>query len=53
MEKRFACDLDEQCTECEVCEYLEWIEWAQQVVPPGSRIERNEKIEQYLRDNGI
>jgi len=47
---RFDC-FDEGCTECEVCKYFDFTDWAKAVgKPEGSTIERNIRIETYLRD---
>lgn len=48
-ERRFDC-FDEGCGECEVCRYLNFREWAEGCAPAGSTIERNERIETYLKD---
>ena len=48
MRERFDC-FDEGCGECEVCKYLNFLEWAEGCAPAGSTIERNEKIEEYLK----
>lgn len=37
------------CEECEVCKYLSFREYAESVAPSGSTIERNIKIENYLK----
>ncbi len=47
-EKEFDC-FDFGCGECEVCRYLAFLEYAQSVAPSGSTIERNKKIENYLK----
>lgn len=44
------CGPDGGCEECDVCRYLDFLEWVGSVgKPDGSTIERNEKIEAYLR----
>ena len=42
--------LGEGCGECEVCKYLSFLDWASEVAPSGSTIERNPKIEKYLKE---
>lgn len=42
---------DYGCGECQVCRYLNFREWATSCAPPGSTIERNEKVEAYLDKN--
>lgn len=46
--KEFDC-FEDGCGKCEVCEYLNFREMAENCAPSGSIIERNEKIERYLK----
>lgn len=46
--KEFDC-FGDGCGKCEVCEYLNFREMAEGCAPSGSTIERNEKIELYLK----
>lgn len=46
--KEFDC-FEDGCGKCEVCEYLNFRETAENCAPSGSTIERNEKIERYLK----
>lgn len=38
------------CTVCRVCKYLNFLDYAQSCAPRGSLIERDYKLDRYLRD---
>lgn len=39
-----------QCEECDVCRYLDFLSWVSHVgKPDGSTIQRDERIEAYLK----
>ena len=54
--RRFVCDKTGQdlaCEDqCQVCRYINFLQWAEAVgKPPGAIIQRNEKIDAWLKDN--
>ena len=49
LDQRFDC-FDEGCEECEVCKYRNFTDWAESVCGSDGTIERNTRIESYLKD---
>lgn len=45
--KEYDC-FDYGCGVCKVCIYLNFIEWAESCAPPGSFIQRDKEMEEYL-----
>ena len=48
LDQRFDC-FDEGCEECEVCKYRNFTDWAESVCGSDGTIERNTRIESYLK----
>jgi len=49
LDQRFDC-FAEGCEECEVCKYRNFTDWAESVCGSSGTIERNTRMESYLKD---